>query len=220
MAMRVLLPLLLYFASPAFCGAPKYSLVDGELAAPSSADNSYFRAAGHPAYDYWALPSFFYVPRRNGYSCSSAASAAALTSEKGLGGRHGLTLDQLASALRGALAAYGAKRASVAALEVSSADASVLEKFRAALAENEKNPDDIMLIHFTQDILTGAPGGPHPHVSPVGAYDSGTRRVLAMDVDREWYEPYWAADTQVLKAKAAETAAFGHGGYALIARKK
>ncbi len=133
MAMRVLPPLLLCFSSPAFCGAPKCFLLDGELAVPFSADNSCFRAAGHPAYDYCALSSF-YVPQRTCYSCSSAASAAApnaqlntrrergdsngnvteeilvskvsapdwkaLTSEKGLGGRHGLTLDQLASALR------------------------------------------------------------------------------------------------------------------------
>ena len=40
--------------------------------------------------------------------------------------------------------------------------------------------------------------------------------VLVLDVDRRWYEPYWAADVQVFKAMAVKTKNFGHGGYAVI----
>jgi len=140
----------------------------------------------------------------------------ALVSGAGLGGRHGLTLAQLAAAVKEALPAYGAAKAAVNSVEVSSQTAAALENFRKALAANERNPRDIMLLHFAQDALTGAPGGPYAHISPVGAYDERTHRVLIMDVDRRWYEPYWAVDTQVFKAMGVKTKDFGRGGYLII----
>lgn len=226
--------------------AQKYAPVDGAVAVPLTLDNAYFRNPGNPAYDFWALASF-YVPQRNGSSCSSAAAAMALNAllkarrertdsdeniteaglvekvsgvkwrelagTEGFEGRHGLTLDQLAAGLKEALGAYGAEGVTVSSVAVSSPTAAALDKFRRTLAGNERSPDDIMLLHFAQDALTAASGGPYPHISPVGAYDERTRRVLIFDVDRQWYEPYWASDIQVLKAMAAKTAAFGHGGY-------
>lgn len=238
-------------ASPAGAAAPKYSGAGGPAAVPLAQDNAYFRDSEHPAYDFWALASF-YAPQRNGASCSSASAAMALNallnarrargdedeniteasltekvkgfdwkglaSAEGSAGRHGLTLAQLAAGLQEALAAFGGKNFSVSAVSVSTPSAQALEEFRKALSAGERNPDDIMLLHFTQDTLTGAPGGPYAHISPVGAYDAGTRRVLVFDVDRQWYEPYWASDAQVLKAMSAETKAFGRGGYALIKR--
>jgi hypothetical protein len=143
-----------------------------------------------------------------------------LVSPEGLDGKHGLTLNQLAQASREALAAYGAAGFTVSSAAVNGKSALALENFRRALSGSEKNPADIMLLHFTQDTLTGAPGGPFAHISPVGAYDEKTHRVLIMDVDRQWYEPYWAADTQVFKAMAVKTPAFGAGGYVIIRAKK
>ncbi|MBI4351374.1 MAG: hypothetical protein HY550_08045 [Elusimicrobia bacterium] len=140
----------------------------------------------------------------------------ALVSGEGSEGRHGLTLAQLAAAAKEALAAYGAAEFSVSSAAASGRSAQALENFRKALAENERNPRNIMLLHFAQDTLTGAPGGPYAHISPVGAYDERTRRVLIFDVDRQWYEPYWAADIQVLKAMSVKTPAFGRGGYVLL----
>ncbi len=139
-----------------------------------------------------------------------------LVSAEGAEGRHGLTLVQLAAAAREAMAAYGAAEFSVSSVTVSTQSAQALESFRRALAGNERNPQDIMLLHFAQDALTGAPGGPFPHISPVGAYDEKTRRVLIFDVDRQWYEPYWAADVQVFRAMAVKTEAFGRGGYVIL----
>ena len=143
-----------------------------------------------------------------------------LVSEPGDEGKHGLTLNQLAQASKEALAAYGAAGFTVSSTAVNGQGALALENFRRALSGNEKSPSDIMLLHFTQDTLTGAPGGPYAHISPVGAYDEKTHRVLIMDVDRQWYEPYWAADTQVFKAMAVKTPAFGAGGYVIIRAKK
>ncbi len=216
---------------------------------PLSLDNAYLRNPADPAYDYWALASF-YVPQTTPASCSAASVSMALNallnarrdrgdeeesitedklvekvstvpwkalvSEEGAEGRHGLTLAQLARAAGEALAAYGAEDVSVSSVAVSNRSAQALESFRRALAENERNPRDIMLLHFVQDAVTGAPGGPFAHISPVGAYDEKTRRVLIFDVDREWYEPYWASDIQVFNAMALKTPAFGPGGYVVL----
>ena len=140
----------------------------------------------------------------------------ALVSTEGADGRHGLTLAQLAAVSKEALAGYGAAEFSVTSVPASTHSVQAMENFRRALAENERNPQNIMLLHFAQDTLTGAPGGPYAHISPVGAYDERTRRVLVFDVDRQWYEPYWAADVQVFKAMFVKTGAFGRGGYVLL----
>jgi hypothetical protein len=103
--------------------------------------------------------------------------------------------------------------------EVATDDAQELRRLRDVLRANEANPDDSILLHFVQDELTSAPGGPFPHVSPVGAYDAVKGRVLIFDVDREWYEPYWVSDEDLLKAMARSTAAFGHGGFIRVGRR-
>ncbi|MGC4118533.1 MAG: phytochelatin synthase family protein [Myxococcales bacterium] len=90
-----------------------------------------------------------------------------------------------------------------------------LARLRAALEENERSARDAMIVHFVQDELTAAPGGPYPHISPIGAYDAARRRVLVLDVDREWYEPYWVSDEALFKAMSRRTSAFGAGGWVL-----
>jgi len=60
----------------------------------------------------------------------------------------------------------------------------------------------MILIQFTQDTLTGAGGGPYPHISPIGAYDTGTGRALVLDVDRDYYEPYRVDAALIVKAMA------------------
>lgn len=150
----------------------------------------------------------------------SGAEWKGLRSEAPAAERHGVTLEQLGRLSKEAMTAYGAVGASVTVTMVESEDARTLEAFRAALASNESNPDDILLMHFAQDVVTGAPGGPYAHVSPVGAYDAKTRRVLVFDVDRQWYEPYWVTDSQLLKAMGLKTKSFGHGGYVVITTRK
>ncbi len=73
-----------------------------------------------------------------------------------------------------------------------------LAKLRDVLAANEASDQDILLAYFNQGILTGDWDG--PHISPIAAYDHAARQVLIMDVDREWYVPYWTADTKLLEA--------------------
>ena len=57
------------------------------------------------------------------------------------------------------------------------------------------------------------------HISPIGAYDKTHMRVLIMDVDREWYEPYWVSDERLLLAMSKKTEKYGFGGYLWIKEK-
>jgi hypothetical protein len=137
-------------------------------------------------------------------------------STTGYFGQHGLSLAQLKSATEAALTTFGAKSASVEMVEAAPAGAGGIATFRAALAANEKKSSDFLIVHFLQNLVTGAPGGPYPHISPIGAYDEAHRRVLLFDVDRDWYEPYWVADETLWRAMTQRTLAFGSGGYLWI----
>ena len=242
--LRLALAALLLLRAAAFAADPKYGPAGKPIAVPLSQDHGYLSDPAHPAPDYWRLSSF-YVPQANEYSCSVAAVTMALNAllnvgrprgdldkniteaellEKvkgdpaGAGGRHGVTLAQLESLLKAGLRAYGAAGFVVEKHEAAGDTDQELQVLRATLARNEKSPDDLLLVHFVQDDLTQAKGGPYPHVSPVGAYDAARRRVLIFDVDREWYEPYWVPDRALLKAMAHPTAAFGRGGYIRVGR--
>jgi hypothetical protein len=50
----------------------------------------------------------------------------------------------------------------------------------------------IVLVYFDKGVLTGDWDG--PHISPIAIYDVDLRHVLIMDVDRQWYIPYWSSD--------------------------
>ena len=76
--------------------------------------------------------------------------------------------------------------------------AASLAEVRQALAANEASDRDLILTYFNQGVLTGDWDG--PHISPIGAYDESARQVLIMDVDREWYVPYWSPDAKLLEA--------------------
>jgi hypothetical protein len=49
-------------------------------------------------------------------------------------------------------------------------------------------------------------------------YGIHSGRVLILDVDREYYGPYWVAVERLLIAVSASTPTYGHGGV-LIVRK-
>lgn len=136
----------------------------------------------------------------------------------GVNGQVGLTLDQLALVLAEALRQNGVASPRIEKVQVTSDNQPTRDLWRKALAANESSADDMILIHFTQDTLTGAGGGPYPHISPIAAYDAGKGRVLVLDVDREYYEPYWVDAALVVKAMAAGTAMYGHGGWIRVNR--
>ena len=69
---------------------------------------------------------------------------------------------------------------------------------KGPLPDNERSDTDIALVYYNQGVVTGDYDG--PHISPLGAYDAEGRRVLIMDVDRQWYGPYWTSDETLLDA--------------------
>jgi len=81
---------------------------------------------------------------------------------------------------------------------------------------------DAVLVYYNQGVVTGDWGA--PHLSPIGAYDAARDRVLIMDVDREWYVPYWTKTgilyNAMLKPTSAEHGVLEGevGGWVRIAR--
>ena len=67
------------------------------------------------------------------------------------------------------------------------------EKIRALLVENEQSAEDFVLAVFFQATYTDDPEGETGHVAPVAAFDADKDRVLILDPDRQWYEPYWVS---------------------------
>ncbi len=136
----------------------------------------------------------------------------------GWNGRVGLTLAELEEAVRGALATYGITDWTTSLRSFPAADAAALSELRSILSANEASDRDFVLLHFLQDGLTADPGGPYAHISPVGAYDNASDRVLVLDVDREYYEPYWVGLDRLLIALNTPTAAYGRGGLLILRR--
>jgi hypothetical protein len=68
-----------------------------------------------------------------------------------------------------------------------------ISQLEELLIENERNPNNFIIVNFIQSALTGDPEGAVGHYSVVGAYNSSTQRVLVFDPDREYYEPYWVS---------------------------
>jgi hypothetical protein len=200
-------------------GKPKL----GPDAVPITARSDYLRAA--PAPDYWKL-SGFYVPQFTSSACSVASVAMAVNfarglpveaeepivtqtalleavgdqtwAEQGAEGGEGVTFAEFIAVLEESLQSYGIEDYAIEVIRPADASAASLAEVRRALAANEASADDLLLMYFNQGVLTGDWDG--PHISPIGAYDQNAQQALIMDVDREWYIPYWSPDEKLLEA--------------------
>lgn len=119
----------------------------------------------------------------------SMSGRAAFMADRGV-----VANSHLADVLRAGFAKLGMKPESYQ-VDLRNIDPKDKEKSRreffSALEENEKSANDFILFSFMQGALTGDPEG-GAHVATVAAYDSKTKKVLVLDSDREWYEPYWS----------------------------
>jgi hypothetical protein len=210
-------------------------------------DNEYLRSA--PAPDYWTL-SAFYIPQTTTSDCSAAAVTMAVNALRGLpadADQEIVTEDNLLEAandaewttkvadegpgvtfadtekyLRESLDGFDLKDAAITAVQPASDDAAALAALETALRENETSPDNVMLVYFNQGVITGDWDG--PHISAIGAYDVARKTVLIMDVDRDWYVPYWTSTKTLLAALVKPISdehgvlAGGKGGYLLITK--
>lgn len=132
--------------------------------------------------------------------------------------RKGLTLAELDEVAADSLKTYGIKGWVTSHRSFENVGLRDLEALRAILKTNEASTDDFVILHYLQDKLTDDPGGPYPHISPVGAYDTHADRVLIFDVDRMYYGPYWVSVEKLLTALTAKTPAFGYGGVLIVRR--
>jgi hypothetical protein len=178
----------------------------------------------HDAPDYWAL-SPYYDGQVTNSACSLATVTMLINALRGLPhaaatslvtqyallraladrkwgertaeGGAGVTFDEFATFIRRALEAYKIN-ADIETFVPHDASADTQERMRRILSDNERSADDIVVAYFNQGVLTGDWDG--PHTSPIGAYDAEGRRVLIMDVDRQWYVPYWSPDEKLMQA--------------------
>ena len=178
----------------------------------------------HAAPDFWAMIPYYYA-QQTGSACSVASVAMAvnaaragqkLTADDELATQNnvlkktgdaewmqavgdkggGRTLDQLAVVTEKAFQAYGFKQAKAEAIHADDTPATH-KRIHDALVANEKTAHDFILANFSQGAYTGdADAG---HIAPVAAYDAKNKRVLILDPDRDWYEPYWVSEETFIK---------------------
>ncbi len=174
--------------------------------------------------DYWTL-SEFYSPQSTNCGCSAASAAMALNALRSRVAPHeepltpddlvaavndpvwaaqtaedggGVTMADLADVLRMSLDRLDLDGA-VSALAPDPDDPQTINSLREALARNEASPDSVMLAYYNQAVVTGDPDG-GLHVSPIGAYNAEDDRVLLMDVDQEFWLPYWTSTETLFEA--------------------
>jgi len=193
--------------------------------------------------DYWAL-SPYYVGQRTDSSCSIAVASAIVNGaranrnmkstddlathagvlkrlndgflEKNVAhGGDGITLDQMKNVIENSLKIYDVGDFVVKEYRTPVPSKSVAQELHDKLVENEKSSRNFIIANFIQGILTG--DAMIGHFAAIGAYDAQSKRVLIMDPDREWYEPYWVSEETLLKAMSKSDKAAPNGrGYLFI----
>ncbi|MDF2143127.1 phytochelatin synthase family protein [Paenirhodobacter sp. CAU 1674] len=198
-----------------------------------STDNAYLR--GSPAPDYWALSSFV-KPQFTTSACGVASVTAAVNGLAGLPanaedtvmsqpelldlvgddtwkaisaeGGDGVKFEQLVEYASKAMAARGLNDSVTVFHPADSSPTPTPDQgatLREWLAANEASASDALLVYFNQGVVTGDWDG--PHVSVIGAYDAAADRVLILEVDQEWYTPYWTPVDVLLDAMLKPTSA-------------
>jgi hypothetical protein len=120
--------------------------------------------------------------------------AAALTQIRGT------DLDTLGRIVTEAMKVYRFEGAKVEVVHLDGASPKDVNQVRQVLKANEKGDRDLIIANFLQSSFTDdADAG---HLAPVGAYDEKTDRVLILDPDREYYEPYWISTETFVKGMA------------------
>lgn len=202
-----------FAVSPAIAAnKPKY----GKHTVPLAEDSGYFRSATKT--DFWKLIPY-YVPQQNEKACGVASSIMVLNAlfaadrntaagtnvdveeitklapiykkNTGKTGK-GFTLDELGDTLTKLLESRAGGPYTVTVERFDGADKKAeMKRLEKLLAANEKNPKDFIIANFLQSVLTGDPEGSVGHIAPIGAYDAKKKRVLILDPDRKYYQPYW-----------------------------
>lgn len=115
--------------------------------------------------------------------------------------RLGVSVERLAEVLKQSLEKLKIEYEKVEVISVDYKNIkSSQQKFEEILNLNEQSNKDVVILNFTQGILTGDESGMIGHIAAVAAYDKKLKHILILDPDRKWYEPYWAPLDKVFKA--------------------
>lgn len=138
-------------------------------------------------------------------------------------GGGGTTLAELTSNIRGTLTTYKID-ADVTKFGGEKKDAPGLteKEVEELLIKNEDSRKNYLVANFDQAILTGeyVSGASYGHIAPIGAYDKKNKRVLVLDPDRDWYEPYWVNLSQFVNAlNSVDKGASTHRGLVFLELK-
>ncbi len=112
---------------------------------------------------------------------------------------NGASLREMAPIMERAYAHYGISGVRVDMVQMTDAAAQATG-FRAALAAMERSPSTQIALNFDGAPVYGQ--ADYGHFSPAAAYDAARDRVLVLDVDRGWHEPYWVPVDIMLAALA------------------
>lgn len=195
----------------------------GPYAVPMTEKTGYLRRSLAP--DYWRM-SQFYLPQQTSSACGLASTAMILNFLIGVPqyfdetlitqpalvksvftgiwkrrvaeGGDGLKFDDLVMLANEALRYYNLQDKYTIRVIRPSDTPFTLADLQEVLSANEVSDADVLLAYYNQGVLTSDWDG--PHISPVGAYNRQTGEVLMMDVDREWYVPYWSPAEKLLEA--------------------
>ncbi|MBW6417114.1 phytochelatin synthase family protein [Celeribacter sp. PS-C1] len=200
----------------------------GPNATPVTEATDYLRSA--PAPDFWAFAPYV-KPQFTTSACGVASVTAAVNGLAGLpanaedtvmtqpdlleavGDAHwseisaeggdGVMFNDLVTYAAAALSVAGLEDYGVTSFKPEDATEATLETIRNWLSLNEESSSDTLLVYFNQGVVTGDWDG--PHVSLIGAYDAAKDEVLILEVDQEWYIPYWTPTAVLLEAMLKPT---------------
>lgn len=120
--------------------------------------------------------------------------------------RGGMTIDQLKNLLQ----SHPAQATVVHASESS------LDEFRRAAAANMASPTDFMIVNYDR---AGVGMDTMGHISPLGAYDAESDKILLMDVARYKYAPHWVDAASLFRAMSTTDPSSGASrGFVTVTR--
>jgi len=185
-------------------------------------EHQYFRH--HESSMYWKM-SPYYLPQLTNASCSLASATMILnalrsqeiqcsnqslvTAQQILQNSHpdwknsvqengpGVTLDQLGAFLTQLMHVYDLSPFKIEVVHLTHNKS--INQFRQALVESGITGQTFILVNFDQKFMSGAQEDAG-HFAPVGAYNAAEKRVLIMDPDREYFEPYWVPEQLLLES--------------------
>ncbi|HUP58367.1 MAG TPA: phytochelatin synthase family protein [Bdellovibrionota bacterium] len=189
--------------------APKYAPHVSRMAT----SHAFFKKNDAP--DFWKLIGY-YIPQTDLHACAPTALTMllnAMRADRALGasdklitgkdlvakvdiskegsdpGVRGVSLEGFGRILATGMKKFEVEGWSHEVVRTTEHSDAALKKLRDLLARNEKSGDDFIMPLYFQADITGDPEGAVGHFAPIAAFDG--KRVLLLDPDREWYEPYW-----------------------------